>query len=248
MTKKEISKIKEKIKRLIKNPEMKTRKRINNIYTYFKGYSVEQIDKELSMLSPKDLEILHLRFGTNLKNPTINHNALSGSQKFRLYKAIIPGLEAKLVALYGQRVEEPQSNSIDEIVEEPQPNLIDKKVEETANFYPSDEVVPMIPEFESMKSDLTKEDYEIILQIVKTPTFAQMIKVLSPKEAMIVSFKLVYADNPNLSTENIAKFVGVEPQQVVEITKKALQIYRDLFNEHIDKVIELTAGPVLIKQ
>lgn len=229
-SKQEIINIRAKIKRLVKNPEMQQRRRINNIYEYFNNYPVEQIDKAVSSLSSENLEILYLRFGPDLKNPINTKKRISSSETNHFYKKIIPEIEQYL-KINGQILNEIQTN---------------EQVEEPNNFYSTSEVIQAIPKTESTKSDLTKEDYEILLNIIKTPVFGEMIKLLTPTEAMVVSLRLIYSDNPSLNSKAVSEFMGISPDQVNEITKKALLIYKDKINNLIDKAIEVVSDKQLI--
>ncbi|UKI58206.1 MAG: hypothetical protein L6V81_01820 [Clostridium sp.] len=42
--------------------------------------------------------------------------------------------------------------------------------------------------------------------IKKTPTFSDMLSILTPKEAVIIMLKLGYIDNKYFSTDRIAEF------------------------------------------
>jgi hypothetical protein len=87
------------------------------------------------------------------------------------------------------------------------------------------------------KQDMTKKDEINILSVLKTPSFTQMLNVLSVKEAIIIALRLGYVDNKYFSTKSIADFLGIEEKEVIETVKKVLLLYKDGINEFIDKVI-----------
>lgn len=265
-----------KIKRFLENPERKTRRRVNSIYKYFDEYTSEQVDEAISKLPHEYIEILHLKFGGDFKNSVTNKNTLTNAQNTKYHNKILPKL-TKLLAdnlsqenNLEQKCEEEFIEELDDIamiiddeidnieienpiIQEPITetevifNQTDKIIDENTQGYVNDTKNLVILDSEASK--LTKEDYEIVLELIKTPLFTEMIKLLTPVEAMIVSLFLINSDNPNFSINDIAKFIGIEPQQVIEITKKALLIYKNSFNDLIDKVIELTTEcPVLIKE
>ena len=67
-----------------------------------------------------------------------------------------------------------------------------------------------------------------------------MLNVLSVKEAVIISLRLGYINGLTFSTESIAKFLEIDEDEVREITKKALLLYKDNINEFLDKIINIT--------
>jgi len=94
------------------------------------------------------------------------------------------------------------------------------------------------------ENNLSKEDCINILTLLKTPTFAQMMEHLSPKDAVIISLKLGYVDDKYFSTESIANFLGITCEEVNESTKNALLLYKDTFVNFIDNAIEVATAPV----
>lgn len=89
------------------------------------------------------------------------------------------------------------------------------------------------------KNDITKEECVKMLELLRTPTFTQMMNILSTKEAIIISLKLGYVDGKYFSTEAIAKFLGIEEHDVTETIKKVLLLYKENINNFIDNVIEI---------
>ena len=88
-------------------------------------------------------------------------------------------------------------------------------------------------------NDITKDDYVKMLKLLRTPTFTEMLNVLSVKEAIIISLKLGYVDEKYFSTEAIAQFLGIEEEEVIDVTKKVLVLYKEKINDFLNNVIEI---------
>ena len=84
---------------------------------------------------------------------------------------------------------------------------------------------------------MTEDDYLKILELLKTPSFTNMMNVYSPKEAMIVSLKLGYIDGKFFSNSTISEFLGIEEQEIIDITKKILLASKERLNHIIDEII-----------
>lgn len=67
-----------------------------------------------------------------------------------------------------------------------------------------------------------------MLELLRTPTFTEMMSVLTAKESIIISLKLGYVDGKYFSTESIAQFLGIEEKEVIEATKKVLLLYKEV--------------------
>ncbi|MGN1358091.1 MAG: RNA polymerase sigma factor RpoD/SigA [Bacilli bacterium] len=94
-------------------------------------------------------------------------------------------------------------------------------------------------ESETKNNDITKDNCLKILELLRTPTFSQMMNHLTIKEAMIISLKLGYIDGKYFSTESIAKFLEISEEEVRETTKKILLLYKDNVNNFLDRIIEI---------
>ena len=92
------------------------------------------------------------------------------------------------------------------------------------------------------KVTLNKEECLKLLDILKSPTFNEMLGTLSHKEAVIISLKLGYVDGKYFSNEAIANFLGIETIEVIETVKKVLLLYKDQFNNFIDNIINFVGS------
>lgn len=94
-------------------------------------------------------------------------------------------------------------------------------------------------QMEEKQESTTKEKNESTLEQLRIPTFNQMISTLTVKEAVIISLKLGYVDNKYFKIEEIAQFLGIEKQEVIDTTKKALLRYKENINQLIDHTVEI---------
>ncbi len=91
----------------------------------------------------------------------------------------------------------------------------------------------------SKTDDITRDNCINILELLRTPTFSQMMNHLTIKEAIIISLKLGYIDGKYFKTESIAKFLEISEEEVRETTKKILLLYKDNINNFLDRIIEI---------
>ena len=73
--------------------------------------------------------------------------------------------------------------------------------------------------------------------ILKTPQLEETILSSSPKEATIALLKLGYVNDTYFSTEDIADFLKIEKQEVVEATKEILEKYKENIICDVDNII-----------
>lgn len=313
-------------------PKKKNRKNLKTIYNYLKEYSREEIDAMLTKLSDEERDLVRLRYGDNLDNPTTSET-WGKNENVKFYGLLVPKMRRLLSNPEGKRKKytrrvkssqpttlsneetlqkssvEGQSNltgnalvdegnlsgnvledegnlsgnalvdednvsgnaledegnltgnaldetsedeilinALEQVIEEEQ-NLTDYALEDednsTGNALEDEVIKPeIIPQNDENaivhqeNTELNKEDYEKILHLMKTPSFEEMLRTLTAKEAVIICLKLGYVDGKYFTTESIANFLGIEKSEVVEITKKVLLLYRESINQFIDKAIE----------
>ena len=83
------------------------------------------------------------------------------------------------------------------------------------------------PKLDSQKKEETLNDAII----------EEILSRLPVREAIIVSLKLGYVDGKSFSTSAIAKFLGIEEIEVIEITRKVLLLFKDNINDSLDDII-----------
>lgn len=76
-----------------------------------------------------------------------------------------------------------------------------------------------------------------IIDILQKNEFKEMTKNKPANEFLIVSLKFGYFQNKCFSTDEIADFLGVDKEYVIDVTKKVLTSYKQRLNQMIDEVI-----------
>lgn len=192
-------------------------RRLQSIYEYFNNYTREQVDEMLSKLTEAEKALITLRYGEDLDHPVQSRLTQQDAGKF--YGALIPRMKRLLVKLYDKPKQEVESKLL--IKKEPK--------EETTPVVKTDEI----------SHDMTKDDCTKMLEWLRTPTFTQMMSVLTVKESIIIALKLGYVDGKYFSTESISQFLGIDETEVTETTKKVLLLYKENINSFLDRAIEV---------
>lgn len=247
-TKKFIQELFPKLRRIIKNNReknmddeakkgrkgMKTSKNIYEIFSN-QGYSKEELDEAIKCLSKSYIDTLKSRYGQDLMGvPTAK---LDKKERSRLYTAIFGRLKKELqknrersvipTSKVEDIVNETTNESVEEYVNIPSEENVDVRDEEVENIHEN-------------TNDTSINEYKMLLELLKASTFNDMLKVLTPKDAVIVCLRLGYIDNKYFTSESIANFLGIDTLEVTETTKKVLLLYRDNINKIIDTAIENT--------
>lgn len=247
-TKKFMQELFPKLRRIIKNNReknmddeakkgrkgMKTSKNIYEIFSN-QGYSKEELDEAIKCLSKSYIDTLKSRYGEDLMGvPTAK---LDKKERSRLYTAIFGRLKKELQNNRERSVI--PTSKVEDIVNE----TTNESVEEYVNI-PSEENVNVRDEevktTHENTNDTSINEYKMLLELLKASTFNDMLKVLTPKDAVIVCLRLGYIDNKYFTSESIANFLGIDTLEVTETTKKVLLLYRDNINKIIDTAIENT--------
>ena len=221
---------------------MKTSKNIYDLFSA-KGYSKEELDEAIKHIPESYVKTIKSRYGEDLMEvPTTR---LSKSENVRLYSVVFARIKKELEknreksALSTPKAENIVAETTNENVEDnvniSHEEKIDTTVEESVDA-PAEEVKST----HENTSNNSINEYKMLLELLKTSTFNDMLKVLTPKEAVIVCLRLGYVDDKYFSSESIANFLGVDTLEVTETTKKVLLLYRDNINSLIDKAVENT--------
>ena len=132
--------------------------------------------------------------------------------------------------------------TLEQIIEEPIPITenfeINEELEGKLILEPEEELISSIRD-DKASNDITKDDCVKVLKLLRTPTFTEMMNVLSVKEAIIISLKLGYVDEKYFSTAAIAQFLDIEEEEVIDVTKKVLLLYKEKINDFLNNVIEI---------
>lgn len=207
-------------------------RKIKSIYEYFSEYQKEQVDAMLEKLTEEERKLITLRYGEDLNNPT--SRKLSKEETNKFYGRLIPKMKRLLSNSNKEKI--PRNRKV--VAKETTPKIQGSDI-------PTLESKTIVKEFTVTENEenMTKEDYIKILELIKTPSFSDILNTLSTKEAVIICLKLGYIDGKYFSTESIANFLGIEESEIREITTKILLLYKENLNNFIDTAIEVVSGP-----
>jgi len=243
--------LKENYKMKVEEKEKMPRK-IQTIYQYFKDYTKEQVDEMLEKLTEEDKEMIRLRYGEDLNNPIFGK--LSRKENNKFYAYLVPKMKKLLInpneeikSVKRKTIKNEQYQSSLESVSEKKDGLEELKsiisnneMSESKKEIQSECILPdHTIKIQDDSKNITKEDYEKVLELLKTPIFDQMLNVLSVKESVIISLKLGYVNNKYFSIDSIAQFLDIETQEVVDTITKVLLLYKENINQFIDNAIEI---------
>ena len=255
-------------KNMIKEPKNERKKYMKvprNIYAIFReqGYSEEELTKAINSLSFDEVEMLKSIYGDDFTEiPTVT---LNKEEKTRLYSVIFAKIRRKIKKARNSKsvIEdvENKNKGVNDNIEVTNVkdkmevvNHNDEKVEDTKNVTISNqtdvqEEVPVIvpsKEVEVSTTKIVNSEYDKFLELLKTPTFSDMLSILTPKDAVIIMLKLGYIDNKYFSTDRIAEFLEIEPSEVSETTKKVILLLKERINDYIDLAIsEVSKGDIV---
>jgi hypothetical protein len=196
------------------------------IFEHFerKGYTKSEVMEFIPMLTENQLEIVKKKNGGNLDTPVYTRIE-TGKEN---YRAALKKIERYLEQKHAKR--ETQQDVKFEITDD-----IEIQASE-----PKEEVITeqlTVQEKHQSTQELTKDEYIKILELLKTPTFGELMTQLDPKSAVVISLRLGYVDNKYYSTSSIAEFLGIEESEVRTITTQTLTLYKNNINNFIDKAI-----------
>lgn len=215
-------------------------KKLQTIYEYFNKYSREQIDEMLTKLTEEEKELISLRYGSDLDNP-ITSEKWDNEKKNQYYNSLLPKMK-KLLAnpdyVFRNKKSRTKVNSSQKLlpIKDEQTKIISQ--DQSGQNNNIEYISKSTTQEKNEKFTLVKEDYIRIMELLKTSNFGQILNILTPKEAIIVCLRLGYVDGKYFSSDSIAEFLGIELDEVIESSKKALLLYKDNINEFIDKAVE----------
>lgn len=240
-----------------KGKEEEKMAKLKTIYQYFYDYTKEQVDAMLLKLTEEEQALITLRYGEDLSNPV--SKKLTKEQTGKFYGCLIPKMKRLLASPSKVRKprekrviikKEPPTISVGEKAEVLSEN-IKKNVQDDITLIPNvndencseGQFIPVTTTDNNVDSsqdgNISKEDCLKALELLRTPTFSQMMDILSVKESVIISLKLGYIDGKYFSTESIAEFLGIEQDEVRETTKKVLLLYKENINQFLDHAIQV---------
>lgn len=223
-----------------KNERKKYMKKPRNIYDIFReqGYSEQELTRAINSLSENEVEMLKSIYGADFtKIPTVT---LSKEEKTKLYSVIFTKIRRKIKKDRNSQTVTQDVENKAEVVNDSEETIEDTKNVTIFDQTDVQEEVPVIvpiKEVEVSTTPTVNSEYGKFLELLKTPTFSDMLSILTPKEAVIIMLKLGYIDNKYFSTDRIAEFLEIEPSEVSETTKKVILLLKERINDYIDLAI-----------
>ena len=227
---------------------------LQTIYEYFGSYTKEQVDAMLEKLTAEEKGLITLRYGEDLNNPT--SGKLSKEETNKFYGSLIPKMKKMLSNPNKERKprvkrttekQPPIKNPIPKISSLESNSLVEEVVSVSDELVKHSEIEET-HEAQNVET-MTKEDYIKILELIRTPVFNQMMCNLPVKEFIISALIFGYVDGKYFSIDSISNFLEIEPQEVIDIRKKVLLLYKETFSNHIDNAIKIaTEQPIQLKR
>lgn len=227
----------------IKEKEINNMAKLQTIYQYFGSYTKEQVDTMLKQLTEEERTLITLRYGEDLNNPT--SKKLSKVETNKFYGSLIPKMK-RLLANHNKTQKEKKKKE-EKIIISKEKDQAKSIIEEKETKKEQDDIIlganvkesPSIEtEVKSKNNDITKDACLKILELLRSPTFSQIMNVLSVKEAIIISLKLGYVNEKYFTTEAISQFLEISEDEVKETIKKALLLYKENINSFLDEIIQ----------
>ncbi len=170
------------------------------------------------------------------KKKKSNEDNSSVKDDFAISKTSVDTTPKPMHETVSLEVEDNKSDSIDD----DKTQSDDEAIEVVSTSQPNDEATEVVST--SQSNDLSKDDCIRMLELLKTPTFNEMVSRLGSKDAIIISLRLGYVDNKYFSIESIANFLGLEVSDVENRVKNVLLMYQENFNSFLNSVIDIASS------
>ncbi len=209
-------------------------KKLQTIYKYLNEYTREEIDAMLNKLTEEEISLVKLRYGNDLDNPVVS-STWGKEETTKFYGSLITKMKRLLSNPDGKRKRNVKKTQ----------NISNENTQASIFSKEQQKVEDSKPNLSQTTSEIEKDDCLKILELMRTPSFGEMLKSLTPKEAVIICLKLGYVDEKYFTTESIAGFLGIETSEVIETIKKVLLVYKENINQFIDKTVDIATGSSL---
>ncbi len=209
-------------------------KKLQTIYKYLNEYTREEIDAMLNKLTEEEISLVKLRYGNDLDNPVVS-STWGKEETTKFYGSLIHKMKRLLSNPDGKRKRNVKKTQ----------NISNENTQASIFSKEQQKVEDSKPNLSQTTSEIEKDDCLKILELMRTPSFGEMLKSLTPKEAVIICLKLGYVDEKYFTTESIAGFLGIETSEVIETIKKVLLVYKENINQFIDKTVDIATSSSL---
>jgi RNA polymerase primary sigma factor len=126
---------------------------------------------------------------------------------------------------YTVKLNQAEKNQLYSII----PSMITGYITKKANINNAEDPV----EFLGDETDLADD----IMGLIETKRFGELLNNFTYKEAIIISLNLGLVDNEKYPIEKISSFFGVSEQYIIDITRKALLLYKEELKEKQDEIL-----------
>ena len=208
--------------------------KLKTIYELLDSYSREQVDTMLENLSDEDKSLIVARYGNDLDNPL--STKLTKEESIEFYNVLVPRMR-KLLAKSNRKIESKTMSSEEvEILSNNQEFNIPVLTEEI----PEDDLSSVNTKI------MTRDDCIKTLQLI--PGILKTMDICSSREiglvSLVMSLKLGCIEGKCFSNSDISEILGIESQEVIYITKRALLACKREISQFVDSTIEvLDEGP-----
>ena len=216
------------------------RRQFKTPYEIYNYIPKKSIDEATVTLEDKYKYIFNLRYGTDFNNPTTSSDWYTDTKKNnKLLFCALKSLESKLKKMHPDLFKKKETFKKVETIElETIKNENDLEVSKEKTI--------------EIKKDKEKNDFEgleklYILTKLKEINYDVLRKYVTEEEAIIISLKLGLKDK-KFSTSEIAKFFNKTEIEIVEITKKVLNVLKEIINKTIDDSINYLISDIIEEQ
>lgn len=178
------------------------------------GCTKEELERALPILTESEMELFRKRNGNDIDNPISTMNTKE-SKDF-----------TNLTRILRKAIKDPYYTRKDYTIKK------DKNIEKEAVVHETEQEKEV-----ETKCELSKEDFTIIREMLKSPSMKELLESLPNETAIIAMLRFGYFDNKYFSTEAIANFLDISEEEVREAVKSSLTLYKERAISYIDKAI-----------
>lgn len=179
----------------------------------------------------------------NIAEKIYSIDGVEKKEKFMFYQTIAPKLRQFLLEIRDDK--NVQVNDFDAKVELTSIPTYDGKVSleqgtvEMEEYRDNNISNQSIVQNLNNENDISSKDtnYHNFFEMMQFINYNQVFNELSPKELVVALLQLRLVDGKEFSTSSIAKFIGIDEQEVREITKKASVLLKNRLNQLIDQTV-----------
>lgn len=182
---------------------------IISVYDYFKYNTKEQVNNVIAQLSIEEQHLVRLRFGNDLNNPSVSE--LNDEGKVRFYQIVVPKMKRMLI----EEDDKILANNLAELtLPTPLTELLASKD------------YSQLPQEEQCLDEITNQDYEQAIRLLKTPEFIRLTKIINIQQTIKLILKLGYVEGKHFSNKALANFLKIEEKEVEIDIQKSLNVLR----------------------